>query len=167
MRGVFQESLRWLPMLLWANGISAQTCMVLSRPTIGTNGTATFDLSLRSSPGDKPAALQWTFQYSRSDITALAVDDGPALVAAGKSTFCAGNSDAFNCLAVGLNSRVIGDGIIGKVTATLASGADSTSLLVKSSLAGSPEGYFISVIAKYGAAPYCQPPPHRGGAVGK
>ena len=169
MRGAVQESLRWLPLLFWVTGIHAQTCLVLSHPVLGSSGTAKFDLSLRSVPGGRPAALQWAFQYSSSNIAALTVDDGPALAPAGKTTFCAGNSDSFNCLAVGLNANTIGDGIIAKVTATLAPGVDSANLMIKFAMGASPEGYLVSVIAISGAAAYasCRPPPHRGGAVGK
>jgi hypothetical protein len=143
--------------------------MVLSRPVLRTTGTATFDLLLRSVPGGKPAALQWTFQYASSDIATLTVDDGPALAPSGKSTFCAGSPGFFTCLAAGLNTKAIGDGIIAKVTATLAPGSDSANLLIRSSLGASPEGYYVSVVAKSGADAYsnCGPQPHRRGEVGK
>jgi hypothetical protein len=169
MPGAAQESLRWLPILFWVTGIHAQTCLVLSRPVLGPSGTATFGLSLHSVPGGRPAALQWAFQYSSSNLAALTVGDGPALGSAGKTTFCAGNSDSFNCLAVGLNAKTIGDGVIAKVTATLTPGADSANLAIKSALGASPEGYFISVKAISSAESYsnCGPEPRRRGEVGK
>jgi hypothetical protein len=169
MRRALPESLRWLPLLFWVTGIHAQTCLMLSRPVLDSSGTATFALSLHSVSGGRPAALQWAFQYSSSNITALTVNDGAALAPAGKTAFCAGNASSFNCLAVGLNANMIGDGIIARVTATLAPGSDSADLLIKSTLGASPEGYFISVIAKSSAQPYsnCGPEPRRRGKVGK
>jgi len=169
MLGAVQESLRWLPILFWVTGIHAQTCLVLSRPVLGSNGTTTFGLALHSAPGARPAAIQWAFQYSSSSIAALTVDDGPALAPVGKTTFCAGNSDSFNCLAVGLNTNTMRDGIIAKVTATLVTGVDSANLVITSSLGVSREGYFIPVIARSGANAYsnCGPQPRRRGDVGK
>jgi len=169
MLGAVQECLRWLPILLGVTGIHAQTCLVLSRPVFGSNGTATFGLSLHSAPGARPAAVQWAFQYSSSSIAALAVDDGPALAPVGKTTFCAGNSGSFNCLAAGLNTNTMRDGIIARVTATLVPGGDAANLVITSSLGASREGYFIPVVAKPIDEAYasCRPHLHRGGAVGK
>jgi hypothetical protein len=169
MRRAVRESLRWLPLLFWITGIHAQTCLVLSRPVLNSSGTATFNLSLHSVAGGAPAALQWAFQYSSSSIAALTVDDGPTLARAGKTTFCAGGASSFDCLAVGVNANMIGDGIIAKVTAALVPGADSANLAIKSSLGASREGYFIAVVAKSSAQAYsnCGPEPRRRGEVGK
>lgn len=169
MWNAVQVSLRCLPILLWTSTIQGQTCMVLSRPVLTPSGTMTFDLSLRSAPGGKPAALQWSFQFSSSNIAALTVEDGPALAPSRKSTFCAGNPGSFNCLAAGRNSAPIGDGIVAKVTATLAPGSDSANLAIASPWGASPAGFFILVIAKSSTDvnPNCGPEPRRRREVGK
>lgn len=142
------KSLCWLSLILCGSGVHAQTCMVLSPPTIAANGTASLDLSLFSPQGKGPAALQWIFQYSSTNIQTLTVDDGTELTAAGKTAMCAGGATAFNCLAVGDNKRTIGNGIIAKLTAVLAPGATMVPILIKSALAASPDGYLIRVMSK-------------------
>jgi len=168
MRSTAPKYLRWL-LLLWTIAIHAQTCMLLSRPVLTPDGTMTFDLSLRSASGARASTLQWTFQYSIANIAALRVDDGPALAPSGKSTFCAGNPGSLDCVAGGFNRNIISDGIVAKVTATLGPGFDSANLIFSSALGASPEGFFISVMAKSNADAHsnCAPQPHRKGDAGK
>jgi len=138
---------RWFPVILWISGLSAQTCLVLSPATISPNHTALLDLSLYSSPGPAPAAIQWTFQYASSGISSLTLDDGPALTAAGKTAFCAGNAAAYNCLAIGLNTKTIANGIIAKVTAMLAPGA-TASIQIANPRGSSVSGNLIPMTAR-------------------
>ncbi len=162
-----RKSVRWLPIVLWASGVNAQTCMVLSPPTIAASGTATLDLLLYSARGSEPATVQWTFQYPSSSIQALTVDDGPALTSAGKTAMCSGDASAYNCLAVGTNTKAIGSGIIAKLTAVLAPGATTADILIKSPLGASAAGYLIPVKSKVlpGSGvddlPDCRPRLHR------
>lgn len=136
-----------LPVLVSAGGLTAQTCLVLS-PSPGAQGnTSSFELALYSSPGKGPSAIQWTFQYPASSVSSLAVDDGPVLTAAGKAALCAGNGVAFTCLAVGANEKTIGDGVIAKITATLASGAASASIQIANPRAASPGGEQVPISA--------------------
>src|SRR5580700_4667685 len=83
------------PIVLWVTGVNAQTCIVLSPPTMVENGTASLDLSLFSPQGKGPAAVQWTFQFASSSVQNLTVDDGPALTSAGKTAICAGDGTAY------------------------------------------------------------------------
>jgi hypothetical protein len=147
--------------------------MVLSSPTIAANGTASLDLSLYSARGTEPAAVQWTFQYSSSSIQTLTVDDGPALTSVGKTAMCSGDAAAYNCLAVGTNTKPISNGIIAKLTAVLAPGATAATIAIKSPLAASAAGYLIPVKSKVlpgsGAddLPDCRPGLHRRVPAGK
>jgi hypothetical protein len=163
----------WLPIVLWASVVDAQTCMVLSPPTIAADGTASLDLSLYSARGSEPAAVQWTFQYPSASIQTLTVDDGPVLTSAGKTAMCFGDASSFNCLAVGNNSKAIGNGIIAKLLAVLAPGATTAAIVIKSPLAASTAGYLIPVISKVIPGPGanapsdCRPQLHRRDPVGK
>jgi hypothetical protein len=136
---------RWLSMIVWVSGLSAQTCLVLSPATINSDATASWSLSLYSAPGAEPAAIQWIFQYPPASVSRLTLDDGAALTAAGKTTICAGDASAHNCLAVGANTKTIGNGVIAKVTAVLTPGTTSASILVKNVLGASPAGHPIPI----------------------
>jgi hypothetical protein len=132
------------------------------------------NLSLYSSPGTAPAAVQWTFQYASSNISSLTVDDGPMLTSAGKMAYCAGNAAAYNCLAVGVNTNTIPSGVIAKVTAVLAPGASAPAVSIAYSLAASAAGNVIPISAKIvsvtGAniSSDCRlHPPLRGSVVGR
>jgi hypothetical protein len=138
---------RCLPLFLWTGGLTAQTCLVLSPPAIQADGTALLDLSLYSH-GRVPAAVQWTFQYSPSNITSLTVNDGPQLGPAGKTVMCAGDSTHYRCLALGTNANPIANGVIAKVTATLAPGATSAAIQIDSPLGTAGDGYMISISSR-------------------
>lgn len=138
---------RWFAVVLWSSGLSGQTCLVLSPPTV-TSGTASWNLSLDSAPGTEPAAVQWTFQYSNSDIKDLTVDEGPVLTSAGKTVMCAGDAAAYTCLTVGANTKTIANGTIARLTGVLASSIATATILIKSSLGASTDGYVIPVSPK-------------------
>jgi hypothetical protein len=143
-----RKAVCWLPILLWTSGLAAETCLELSPATISPDGNASLRLSLYSSPGAAPAAVQWTFQYASSNIRSLTVDDGPMLTSAGKTAMCAGNAAAYNCLAVGANSNTIASGVIAMVTAVLARGASAAAISMANSQAASAAGYAIPISAK-------------------
>lgn len=143
-----RKSLRWLPIVLLTGRVNAQTCMVLSPPTIAANGTASLDLSLYSERGGEPAAVQWTLQYPLSNIKNLKVDDGPALTSAGKTAMCTGDAAAYTCMMVGANTKTIANGIVAKLTAVLIPGATTATILIKSARGVSTAGYPIPVMTK-------------------
>jgi hypothetical protein len=173
----YRKAIYWLPILLgtslWTGGLAAQSCLVLSPASVSSGGVALLNLSLYSSPGTAPAAVQWTFQYASSDIHSLAVDDGPVLTSAGKTVMCSGNADAYNCLAVGFNSNAIASGVIAKVTAVLAPGATTPAISIARSLASSAAGNLIPISPKIPSAgahvsPDCRiHPPLRNSDSGK
>ncbi|HLJ77160.1 MAG TPA: hypothetical protein VKT75_07090 [Acidobacteriaceae bacterium] len=164
---------RWLPLLLGLGCLNAQTCLVLSSPVVNADGTASLDLSVYTSkPAETPSALQWTFSYP-SSIRGLTVDDGPALLAVGKTAICSQTPGAYNCLAVGSNAHPIGNGVIARVIATLAEGAAAPGLQITNPVAASPEGFWIRVLirtlpaARSDLATFCRPFPRRGVTRGR
>jgi hypothetical protein len=161
-------------MLLMTSGLAAQTCLVLSPATTSPDGAQSMNLSLYSSPGTPPAAVQWTFEYASSNIRSLTVDDGPMLTAAGKMTMCAGSAAAYKCLAVGVNTNTIPSGVIAKVTAVLAPGASAAAISISNFLAASAAGNLIPSSTKIVSATGvnissdCRlHPPLRGSGAGK
>ena len=148
-QSVSRRALCSIAFLLWTSALTAQTCLVLS-PAANSpeGGAALLNLSLYSSPGTSPAAVQWTFQYASSNIRSLIVDDGPMLTSAGKTAMCAGAAAGYNCLAVGLNANTIASGVIAKVTAVLAPGAGAAAISIASSFAASAAGNLIPISPK-------------------
>jgi len=143
-----QKARYWLPILFGISGLNAQTCLVLSPVVIAADGTASMDLSLYSSSGEPPAAVQWTFRYPASSISRLTVDDGPVLTSAGKTAICAGDAAAYNCLAVGGNAKAIANGVIAKVIAVLAPGVNTAAIQISNTLASSAAGYSIPISSR-------------------
>lgn len=154
----FRNGYRWLPLLLSFGCLNAQSCLILSRPTVTTDHVAVIELRLYSPVANPLAAVQWTLQDTTSSVTSFSVNDGPQLTGAGKTAMCAGNVDAYICLAVGSNTNIIGNGIIAVVTAALAAGAVMPALQIRNPMAASPEGYFVPIQV----FPDCKLPPTRG-----
>jgi len=129
-------------------GLQAQTCLVLA-PAAATSGdTVSLHLYLYSASSAPPAALQWTLQYPASSITRITVDDGPALDAAAKTTFCAADTTGYKCLAAAANLNTIGNGIVAKITAVLAAGITSATLHLTDTLGASPDGQAIPILSR-------------------
>lgn len=147
-RAILRNTVLWLPMVSWLPTVHAQTCVVLSAPRVGPDGTASMELSLYSARGSEPAVFQWTFQYDTSNVTALSVQDGPMLASAGKTTMCAGGAAAYTCLIAGANRNPIANGMIAKVTATFGPDATRPRISIKSPMGASPMGYLISAASK-------------------
>ncbi|HTQ86769.1 MAG TPA: hypothetical protein VMI93_11200, partial [Candidatus Solibacter sp.] len=97
--------------------------------------------------GIQPAALQFAFSYSDAAIASLAVSGGPALTSPQKSLYCGGNAANYICVAAGINSNTISDGVIATVSVTLASGITSASIAVGNSLGADSNGNALSVPA--------------------
>jgi hypothetical protein len=131
--------------LFLCTALCAQSCLVLSPATIGSDGTATFELSLYSPQGSPPASVQWTLHYSTAQISRLSVDDGPRLAPAGKTTFCNTAPSGFKCQAVGTNRNTIGNGPIALITAVLTPGTTKVDISMTDTMGASPQGYFVAI----------------------
>jgi hypothetical protein len=125
--------------------MSAQTKLALSLAS-PSGETALLELSLDSSCGVTPAALQWTLRPSPS-ISTLAVQDGPALAAA-KRIVCAGDISAYTCMAVGLNSEEIADGVVARISVVRAQGRIAPTLEINDAVGVSAAGELIPIEAK-------------------
>src|SRR5206468_7908417 len=93
---------------------------------------------------NQPAALEWTFSYPTASVATLSVDPGPALSAAGKSVSCAAGTNSYTCVAWGLNSNPISDGVVATLSLTL-SGSNSLPVAIGNSLGASLAGDEIAV----------------------
>jgi len=96
--------------------------------------------------------VQWTLTFSASDFTAVQVSDGPAATAAGKSTICAAAAGSITCLAVGLSSSSIANGVVATATFTLSPASTAAPLPIQllNTVAASPGGVGIPTSASSG-----------------
>ena len=124
---------------------AGQTSLVLSSGSATPGGTASLPLSLANSGGTQPAGLQWTLNYPSSSISGITVTAGPASTTAAKTIYCAGSGGTYTCLAAGLNSNVIGDGVVANVQLTLTTSATSANITLSNALWASLPGVAMPV----------------------
>src|SRR5687768_14640283 len=103
----------WL-LVLQPQIASSQT-MALSSATVASGVPALLNLSLANS-GAQITAVQWTLEFPAASVTALSVNPSTALSFAGKQISCAAASGTYKCIAYGMNSTVVPDGILGVVS---------------------------------------------------
>ncbi len=127
-----------------SNLLHAQSTLALSSAAVPPGGATALNLSLSSDPSNQPAALEWTFSYPTASVATLSVDAGPALSAAGKSVSCSAGANSYTCVAWGLNSNPISDGVVATVSLTL-SGSNSLPVAIDNSLGASLAGDEIAV----------------------
>lgn len=140
----------WLAMIPFlTGGLYAQTTLVLSSATTTTE-SASLELSLDSSSGVTPAAIQWTFQYPSTSIRSIDIVDGPVLGPAGKTVVCAGDASAFTCMAIGLDAELIPDGVIATVNVALEPIDSTTAINIVDALGVSAPGDPIAIAATGG-----------------
>jgi len=110
---------------------NAQTGTLILGSGAGTPGSGVvLDLALATG-GAQPTAVQWTLQYSPSDITSISASIGSAANSAGKSLACNTASGSAMCVIFGLNQSTIADGTVAQLTFTLAPGTTSTSTAIQ------------------------------------
>lgn len=135
---------RWLAIIAGFSGtVWAQPALTLSSGTGAASGTVALNLSVSSPAGSEPAALEWTLTYPSASISSVSVAAGPAATAAGKSISCSGGAAGYTCVAYGMNSNIISNGVVAIVTATLTANATTAAISIASGVgasgAGSPE----------------------------
>src|SRR5690242_506430 len=122
MTGIYRSILISLPILLSADTVMGQSRLALASGNAPASA-ATLPLLLTSAPTNQPAAIHWTFSYPGSAVSSLAVSPGPALQQAGKGLDCTGFGGSYTCIASGLNTNPIPDGVVAMVSVTLAGAA--------------------------------------------
>jgi hypothetical protein len=124
---------------VWISCAYAQTVSLsLAAGSVASGTTASLNLSLSGSAG--PASLEWTLTYTASSVSALSVTPGAALTAAGKSLICLPGSGTYQCLASGVNTTAISDGVVATVSITPAITLGNISMSVVNAVAASSMG---------------------------
>ena len=123
-----------------------QSSLVLSSDDAVPGGTASLTLTLNSSPGNQPTALQWTVNYRTGSIKFINMAAGPMLKSSSKSLSCNDTGGAYTCIAWGLNSGAIPDGVVATVSMILSPTASgSVAFTMNDALGVSPAGSAISI----------------------
>ena len=141
---LFRSCLVLTALLLPVGNLQAQTNLTLSSAVVSPGGAAPLDLSL-SSPASSPLeAVQWTFSYPAASVGSWSVTAGPALSSAGKTITCAAGTSSYACIAWGLNSDVISNGVIATLSVT-PSGNSAVPIAIGNSVGASFTGDAIAV----------------------
>ena len=110
--------------------LGQQVTIGLSSGSSAPGGTVTLNISISSSGGAQPAAVEWSMPYSFSDALATSVVAGPALTGINKGVLCTNNAFGAICVAAGMNATAIGNGVLATVTFQIASGTKKSSVPV-------------------------------------
>ena len=149
LRGALLPS---LVMLLAGRCLLGQTQLALSSGSAPAGSAVVLNLALSSPSGSEPAGIEWTFDYPAGSVASFAVGAGPALSDAAKTLDCAGSAGTYYCVASGLNTNAIANGVVATVSITLAPAANSTTIGVSGAVGTSSNAEPITVTPTSGTA---------------
>ncbi len=118
-----------------------QTASISLAPASASKGSS-FRLPLTyASNGTQAAGVQWTFSFAPADFPSVSVAAGPAASSAGKAVSCnSPSSGQYICIATGLNTSAIADGVLANADFTLSSTTTSTSSTIQVLTASATSG---------------------------
>ena len=92
-----------------------------------------------------PAGLQWSLAYPAADLLFRKSQTGDAAGTVSKSIQCSDKTGRVTCIVFGLSLETISNGVVGKLTFTIApaTDADSARIVFFGVAATSPEGFAI------------------------
>ena len=128
-----------------SGSVWAQPILKLSSGSATPAGSVALNLSLSSPPGSEPSAFQWTFSYPAASVASIKLANGPALTAAGKSITCTAVSAGYACIAYGLNSSQIFNGVVSVATVTLSGSAATAGVGITNAMAATAGGASATV----------------------
>jgi uncharacterized protein (TIGR03437 family) len=106
---------------------AAQATLSLDTGGAAAGASVSLNLNLAVSAGAQPAVAQWTFQFSPSIISVVAVGAGSSATAANKSISCTTASGSATCLAFGLDQSTIANGPVATAIFSIAPGTPAGS----------------------------------------
>jgi hypothetical protein len=148
-------------MLFASPAMAQQAAISLSSGTTVPGGSVVLNVSLANSGGVQPAAVQWTIGYPLSDVASVSAAAGPGLSAPGKSLSCNTSNGSTICVAYGMNSNIIGNGVLATVTFNIATAAPdaSANIQVTGVVASDASGTGVPSSGSNGTISISQPPP--------
>jgi Cohesin domain len=142
-------------------GLAGSATLSMNAAAAIPGGTASLPLTLSGSDASI-STLQWTLNYSSSDISHIDILVGPAGNAAAKDLTCVQVADGTAaCLLAGLNQNVISDGVIATAVLTLSpqTAASSEIVSVTGTASSSGDGLPVGVDASGSAVTLVSPAP--------
>jgi len=99
--------------LLTASAAFAQTAVEIVPGAAVAGGSGSASITITSSASNsEPSDVEWTLAYSASALSRLQLVAGPALTSARKSLSCANGTGEVRCIAWGMNTTPIGNGVL-------------------------------------------------------
>jgi predicted heme/steroid binding protein len=112
----------------------AQVTLSIQSGSSAPGATVNLNIPITTT-GTLAASVQWTMSYSVADVSAVNVTAGAAATAAGKSVACSPTgAGVLNCIAFGVNTTGISNGVLAVAAVTIS--ASTTSTLTNISLTG-------------------------------
>src|ERR1700674_2914742 len=148
-----------LLLVVASQALGQQVTVSIGSGSAVSGGTVSLGVTLASSAGALPAALQWTMSYPSSVVVSVSVVEGSSATAAGKSVTCSSTAGATTCLAYGLNQNIISPGVLATATFSIFSSAPSSSVPVQVAAvtASTTDGIAISGSGQGGTISVNQP----------
>ncbi len=107
-------------------GLAQTTLSVVAGSAIA-GGDGSLSISVTSTSGYAPAAVEWTLGYSAATLGSLKFQTGAAATAAGKSMDCRFTPGSARCLVWGMNDKTIANGVVARLSFAVSSRATSSS----------------------------------------
>jgi len=126
-RGMERRWIIVLPLIIGPATAVAQTTLSVVPGSAIAGGTGSLSISIASTSGYAPAALEWTFVYSASTFGDITLEAGAAAAADGKTVACAYSTGSVRCIAWGLNNKTISNGVAATVSFAVSPQAAATS----------------------------------------
>ena len=99
-----------------------QVALSLGSARLTRGQSISLDLSLATSGGAQPTALQWTMAYPASAVASVSVTPGAATTAASKNVKCSSGTGKTVCIVFGMDDGAVGNGVLATATLNLTTG---------------------------------------------
>jgi uncharacterized protein (TIGR03437 family) len=132
-----------------ACGLATAQQVALSLGSMGSihGKSISMSLSVATSGGAQPTALQWTMAYPASAISSVSVAPGAAATAASKNVTCSSGSGKTMCIAYGVGDGAIGSGVLATATLNLAPGTAVASAPIQVASVAAIDGTDLTIPA--------------------
>ncbi len=129
--------------------MQAQSTLGVSSAELNPGTSTSLGVALTVS-GTAPAGLEWTIAFSSTQLSAVSISPGPSATAAEKTVSCSSGASAATCILTGLNTNVIGSGVVAYLNATVAPGTTTASIQISNLVGVDPNGNDLSITSAGG-----------------
>jgi hypothetical protein len=111
--------------------MAQQVALSLASGSAIPGRSVSLNLSLTTSGGAQPTALQWIIAYPASAISSVSVTPGTAATAASKNVTCSSRAGSTICVVFGAHDNALSNGVLATATLNIAAGTIVTSAPVQ------------------------------------